>query len=260
MKKQIIFLGALLVTAFGFSQNVFNTGAGTFVGIGTTSPTVKLDVITTVKTNINSDLAFFGNRSNLLNSDKGLYLTQAINTAIPGFSAFKLQYATGSPASTINYKGFVEFNANASSNTTISAVSFGNNGTELMRINQDGKVRIANGTNDLKTPAGYRLFVEEGILTEKVKVAVKTTANWADYVFKDDYNLMPLSEVESFLKKNKHLPNIPSANEMVENGLDVAQMDAKLLEKVEELTLYIIAQNKQIEELKAAVQTLMEKK
>ena len=71
---------------------------------------------------------------------------------------------------------------------------------------------------------------------------------------------MPLNEVEAFVKENKHLPNVPSATEMVENGLDVAQMDAKLLEKVEELTLYIIEQNKQIEELKAAVQILMEKK
>lgn len=254
MKKQIIFLGVLLVTAFGFSQNVFNTGAGTFVGIGTTSPTVKLDVITTAKFGAFSDLAFFGNRY-ILGKHCGLFLKQSNISD----STFKLQYGVADIAG-MNNKGFVEFNTTATTNTTISAVSFGSNGSEFMRINQDGKVRIANGANDLPTPNGYRLFVEEGILTEKVKVAVKTTSNWADFVFNEDYKLMPLNEVESFLLKNKHLPNVPSAIEMVENGLDVAQMDAKLLEKVEELTLYIIAQNKQIEELKAAVQTLMEKK
>lgn len=71
---------------------------------------------------------------------------------------------------------------------------------------------------------------------------------------------MPLSEVEKFTKENKHLPNVPSARQMTENGLDVAQMDAKLLEKVEELTLYLIEQNKQIEQLKAEITTLKNKK
>ena len=62
------------------------------------------------------------------------------------------------------------------------------------------KVRIGNGANDIKTPDGYKLFVEEGILTEKVKVAVKTTGNWAYYVFNNNYTLMPLNEVEAFIK------------------------------------------------------------
>lgn len=255
MKNKLFFLGALLASAFSFGQNVFNTAAGSFVGIGTTSPTFKLDVITTAKFGVSSDLAFFGNRYSNGSRNCGLFLKQNNFTDL----TFKLQYGVADLAG-INNKGFVEFNRAATTNTTISAVSFGNNDFEFMRINQDGKVRIANGANDLKTPAGYRLFVEEGILTEKVKVAVKTTTNWSDFVFNEDYKLMPLHEVESFLLANKHLPNVPSATEMVENGLDVAQMDAKLLEKVEELTLYIIEQNKQIEELKAAVQTLMEKK
>jgi hypothetical protein len=266
--KKIIVLSLLFASTIGFSQNVFNTAAGSFVGIGTTTPTVRLDVITASKTALTSDLAFFGNRSNLFNSGRGLFLSHSFDPLIsPNISSFKLQYANGDPTSTTFNKGFIEFNKSATTNTSIAAVSFGSNGSEFMRINQDGKIRIGNGANDIKTPIGYRLFVEEGILTERVKVAVSSTTNWADYVFNKDYSLMPLNEVEAFVKENNHLPNVPSATEMVENGLDVAQMDAKLLEKVEELTLYIIeqnkrndVQNKEIEELKALVMILMEKK
>jgi len=99
------------------------------------------------------------------------------------------------------------------------------------------------------TPSGYNLFVSNGIITEKLKVAVKTTSEWADYVFSDKYKLMSLKEVEQFVKTNNHLPNVPSAQEVVEHGIDVARMDAKLLEKIEELTLYIIEQDKRIKEL-----------
>jgi hypothetical protein len=118
---------------------------------------------------------------------------------------------------------------------------------ERMRINEDGKVRIGNMAN---LPSGYKLFVEEGILTEKVKVAVVNSGAWADYVFAADYNLKPLSEVEAFIKENKHLPNVPSADELVKDGLDLGKMQATQMEKIEELTLYIIEMKKEIEMLK----------
>jgi len=96
----------------------------------------------------------------------------------------------------------------------------------------------------------YKLFVEKGILTEKVKVAVKNTADWSDYVFEEDYEMMPIDQLEDFVNTNKHLPNVPSAQEMVDEGLDVATMDAKLLEKIEEAHLYIIELHKELKELK----------
>jgi hypothetical protein len=111
---------------------------------------------------------------------------------------------------------------------------------------QTGNMRIGNVT----TPAGYKLYVEQGILTEKVKVAVPTSPAWADYVFAADYNLKPLSEVEAFIKENKHLPNVPSADELVKDGLDLGKMQATQMEKIEELTLYIIEMKKEIEMLK----------
>lgn len=127
-----------------------------------------------------------------------------------------------------------------------AGLTFGTNNTARMKINSTGTVTIGTTT----TPSGYKLFVEQGILTEKIKVAIKTSANWSDYVFADNYKLTPLKEVETYLQEHKHLPGIPSAQEVVDNGLDLASMDAKLLEKIEELTLYIIKMEKEIEELK----------
>jgi len=73
----------------------------------------------------------------------------------------------------------------------------------------------------------------------------------ADYVFEENYFLSPLSEVESFIKTNKHLPNIPSAEQFKSDGYKVGEMDEMLLRKIEELTLYIIELKKEIEELKS---------
>lgn len=117
-------------------------------------------------------------------------------------------------------------------------------------IKNNGKVSIGLDPTASTTFNGdYKLYVDKGILTEKVKVALKNTTDWADYVFDEDYELMPLSEVEQFVNKNHHLPGVPSAEEVKENGIDVATMDAKLLEKIEELTLHVIELEKRYKEL-----------
>jgi hypothetical protein len=67
-----------------------------------------------------------------------------------------------------------------------------------------------------------------------------------DYVFEKDYNLLPLSELETYINQNKHLPEVPSAKEMDANGLNLKEMNLILLKKVEELTLHLIEQNKVI--------------
>lgn len=102
------------------------------------------------------------------------------------------------------------------------------------------------------TGGPYRLYVQDGIMTEKLKVALRNSSDWADYVFSPDYKLTPLEEVATFIKANKHLPNVPSADEMAANGIDVTKTSAKLMEKIEELTLYIIEMDKEIKALKAA--------
>jgi hypothetical protein len=107
-----------------------------------------------------------------------------------------------------------------------------------------------SAVSPMNTVGGYRLIVQDGILTEKIKVAVKNTGDWADYVFEDGYSLLPLEKIESYVREHKHLPNVPSAQDMTKEGLDVMKMNSKLLEKIEELTLYVIKLNNDIKELK----------
>lgn len=118
----------------------------------------------------------------------------------------------------------------------------------------NGKIYMGSTAVYPNATGNYRLFVEGGILTEKVKVALRSSANWADYVFANDYKLMPLSEVEAFVKTNKHLPGIDSAEQLAKDGIDVAEMQSKQMEKIEELTLYIIDQDKKIAEQAKALE------
>ena len=95
-----------------------------------------------------------------------------------------------------------------------------------------------------------KLAVNGDILAKSIRVNTSSTY-WPDYVFEDGYNLMSLSDLESYIAKNKHLPGIPSASEIdAKNEVDLGEMNALLLEKVEELTRYIIELQKQIDELK----------
>jgi hypothetical protein len=79
---------------------------------------------------------------------------------------------------------------------------------------------------------------------------------WSDFVFSESYNLKPLKEVEDFITANKHLPDVPSEQEIKEDGLNLGEMDAILLQKIEELTLYIIEQDKKIDELNGRIEEL----
>ena len=123
-----------------------------------------------------------------------------------------------------------------------------------------GKVIIAEDTyTGLNIPtANYKLIVQNGILTAKVKVAVHNSTQWSDHVFDEKYELKSLEEVEKYIKENKHLPNIPSSEELVKEGLDLGEMQAKQMEKIEELTLYLIEMKKEINALKKENQELKE--
>ena len=131
----------------------------------------------------------------------------------------------------------------------------GNNATPKMRLKSDGRVGIGIEPN-YSSP--YLLYVAEGIRTEKVKVDL--SSNWADYVFAPDYDLMPLSEVATFIQANQHLPEVPSEAELAENGMDLAEMHKIQMQKIEELMLYTLEQQKEIEALKAEVEALKAEK
>lgn len=167
-----------------------------------------------------------------------------------GYGNVFLGFAAGS-AETGSGKLYI-----ASSSTT-SPLIWGDFNNSQLKLH--GKVAIGGNVStafgNFPTAAGsanvsgYNLFVKGGILTDEVRVALNST--WADYVFAKDYKLRPLSEVEAFIAQNNHLPNVPSAAQVKEDGINVAEMTKIQQEKIEELTLYIIAQNKRIEALEA---------
>ena len=133
-------------------------------------------------------------------------------------------------------------------NSSISSL-WSENGLDIYRLT--GNVGI--GTTD---PGSYKLAVEGIIGAHEIKV---TTDGWADFVFEENYSLMSLSELDAYIKANRHLPEIPTTEEVEENGISVGEMNAKLLQKIEELTLYLIEMKKENDELKTRVEKLEKK-
>lgn len=101
-------------------------------------------------------------------------------------------------------------------------------------------------------PSGYRLAVSGGIIAEKLKLKLQA-GGWPDYVFEPSYSLPAISELSAYIKKYKHLPGIPAAADMENEGLDLTFICTNLLRKVEELTLYLIRQHTEMELLKKRV-------
>lgn len=113
---------------------------------------------------------------------------------------------------------------------------------------------LANGNLGIGiTNPNEKLAVNGKIRAQEIKVE---TADWPDYVFAKDYQLPLLKETEQHIKDKGHLPGIPSAEEVRSNGVDLGEMNAKLLKKIEELTLYIIEQNKKVNSLETRLKKL----
>lgn len=137
----------------------------------------------------------------------------------------------------------------SSSNYALGSLFFNVDGTTKMEIKSDGAVAI--GTTHV--PAGTKLAVEGIIAAREVKV---TQATWPDYVFEDSYNLEPLSEVKKHIKEKKHLPGIPSRAEVLKQGISIGEMQHKLLQKIEEMTLHMITQEEMIVSMKKEISDL----
>ena len=174
----------------------------------------------------------------------------------------KVGIGTNSPQTELDVRGIIKSNDGAgntlflASGTSGSYIrSFGNQNFSLRDTGGTSKFNFnltsgdANfdgtlGVADVSVPTGYKLAVGGKIITEEVKV--KLQSSWPDYVFKKEYKLLSVEEVEEYIKKNGHLPKMPSAKEVAKGGFLLGEMNKKLLEKIEELTLYTIDQEKKL--------------
>jgi hypothetical protein len=123
--------------------------------------------------------------------------------------------------------------------TSNGVLELNNNGTRILEV-AEGSLALKSNGADVATISNNTLTID------KVKLNV---GSFPDYVFKDDYELKSLSEVNSFIESHGHLPNMPSEQEVLEDGMDVGKVNTVLVEKIEEMTLYAIDQEQKIENL-----------
>jgi hypothetical protein len=247
------------------------------VGIGTTTPSSKLEVAGKITATTLDAENIVGNDFSYLTleNESGDLFFKNGNFAVGGVKPYHMQFGK----STIFHESDVDNILVTPDGTQHGLVIYGSNPNQTDPNNPDPSIKnqiLAFGVDsesevayiqsfkmwgDKKTltlnPEGgaveiggevnSSLYVHGKIWAKEIEVVENVVR--ADYVFEEDYKLRTLEEVEQFIKTNKHLPNVPSAAEFKENGYKVGDMDNMLLEKVEELTLYIIAQEKRIQKL-----------
>ncbi|KXX71227.1 hypothetical protein [Flammeovirga sp. SJP92] len=201
-----------------------------------------------------------------------------IITAMTIDSGARVGIGTSTPSQKLDVRGNIALDQYSIFSRGGSSISFGNTGIGIcnedddigINIVADGELEITHNSKNMIsvnqdqiqlareknaqviignfTKPDYRLAVDGSIGARSVKVEMNA---WPDYVFAEDYDLKPLSEVEAHIKEHKHLPDVPSAQEVEESGVNLGESDAILLRKIEELTLYTIEQDKKIKELEA---------
>jgi len=228
--------------AFGSGSNeLVRINSNGNAGIGVSNPAYKLDLYTAVPND--------GMR--LLYNNSGYVLLQPNSL---GQSSYNNITQSGDA-------GLVYGNANYSSTPSTSfgfIIAPWASTTSGLRLDQNGNVGI--GTANTK---GYQLAVNGSAIF--TKAVVKLYPNWPDYVFKKEYHLPSLDSVAAYIQRHQHLPEMPSADSVAKDGLDLGSNQAALLKKIEELTLYLIQQehgmqkqNQELQQLRKQNQALQE--
>ncbi len=214
--------------------------AGTNVGIGNTAPTALLEITSgsSTSTGLKFTNVTSASATTAVGGSKVLSVDGAGNVVLVALTSGTVN-SVGGPVAEKTWKEQDGYLYNNSTNGVVI------NGTGL---------------------DGNSLIVKGGVLSKEVNVKVEGSESWPDYVFKPSYKRMTLDEVEKFININGHLPNVASATEMAATGNNLNKTDIKLLEKVEELTLYLLemkksneAQNAEIQNLKKQVKSLRRK-
>ena len=240
-KTNFIFCSAVIALLFSTFENlqaqwqtsgnnIYNTNSGN-VGIGITSPRVKLDVAGNVYLGGNTSIGRSGSHYDEFGYNLGFTNTNNSYT-----------YKVNNPAASIRmgYNGAIEFRTAPQGTAGANLIL-----TERMKILQNGNVGIGTSSPAHKLDVTGNIRATGTIRANEVRVA----SGGADFVFADDYSLRSLKEVEQFIIENKHLPEIAPADEMIQNGVNMGEFQIQLLQKIEELTLYVIELEKRLSEV-----------
>lgn len=240
----------------GTASNEVMRIKGNRIGIGTTNPQSKLSLYV-ASAGRNTDgldgAIFYLNNGN--NPDGSIIIKSHQVTEGNVIGALKFH---SSPDLTNFSQASIKVIAGSGSKAesiaffTSTSNSQGTASNEVMRIRGN---QVGFGTNN----PDATLAVKGDIHAQEVRVDLNGAVA-PDFVFEEDYNLPSLQQTEAFIKANKHLPEIPSAKEMEEKGMELKSMNLKLLQKVEELTLHLIQQQKKIQQLEQEVQILKQEK
>lgn len=227
------------------TTTVMTLASNDYVGIGTTSPAAALDIL-----GASAATGFRSLNATALGTTSGgglLAATPAIPTAagqrlgLIGFGGIYFGSTYRYPSQIASFSSEAWSSTNAGSYLTFSTSTSGTiTATERMRIDNAGNVGIGTLNPDAK------LAVQGTI--HSTSVLVDTNVPIPDYVFKADYKLPTLAELKAYTDKNHHLPDVPSAAEFEKNGINLGEMNIALLKKVEELTLYLMEQDKKEKE------------
>ncbi|MCD9577355.1 hypothetical protein [Flavobacterium soyae] len=227
------------------------------VGIGSTAPSANLEITSTAVVGAETLL-----KLNVTDASKDyLKIANSTNTDgqfMPCIEGYHITdnraalYLTGSidGLSDNGANPIMVFDSRISSSAVVNRplFSWDSFGARKMILTSNGSLGI--GTT---TTGTHKLAVEGSIGAREVKVQA---AGWADFVFKKEYDLPTLEEIEMHIKEKGHLENIPNEEEVLKDGINLGEMNAKLLQKIEELTLYVIEQNKQIKNLQNSLEII----
>lgn len=246
--------GANFTTRHLFTQNG-NVGLGT----GNNTPIGRLDVMgagTTSSTNTLTLRNSLGDTLFRMRDDgrmgigyNGTSYGRTMNLGGTGINFYTSNEAAFGGAVFPTDTSLVIWSNSNSNNYLVLQPSWGNVGIGSYTPNAKFHVNGAQliGSNSARIATGYSLSVDGKIMAEDVTILNSTS--WPDYVFENNYKRMNLDDLALFIQRNKHLPNIPSAAVVEKEGIHLAEMNKKLMEKVEELTLYIIELNNRIKVL-----------
>lgn len=158
-------------------------------------------------------------------------------------------FSDAQPTHTDVYNTQLFVNKNKMKALTVLNTTTNASGDEMFVVYGNGKTHIGKGRPLTGGPIANAMLTVDGVVVAKeVKVTV-SSAYWADYVFDKSYKLLPLREVQSYIREHGHLPNVPSTEEITTTGNDLGKTDAILLAKIEECMLYIMELDKKVNEL-----------